>query len=428
MLTRPETLALQQNIQRCGVALLFALQSLWSARRRMWLVVLGAAIGFGAIDSMLIIGSSVQTRIQSSLDSLGGDILSLDITGVAQAEMMASLGIKGVKPSQSVPMAKDNAAAVDMATLRQLISVMAPVESVAWVQSDQSCATSADDVQGLQLIRAPLGVQQLLSLKLAAGRDLHPGDVDQSNLLIGSEALETVRTKNPGAGVGSVIRVCGRPFRIVGLLQPHPGSDFVQALQINSAALMASSLPDADVSGSTKSLLVRLRSGVAAQAFAQALTERARQLLPGYTVQATGAWEFIKLRQEQASLYSHFLAILGSVSLLVGALGIANMMLVSVSERRAEIGLRMAVGAKKMDIVVQFLLEGVLICLVGAVVGMLLGWGVAKVALNLGGFDTVLSAAVIFKASLLAVGCGIVSGAYPAHRAAAMEPVASLQG
>lgn len=428
MLTRPETLELQQNLQRCGVALLFALQSLWSARRRMWLVVLGAAIGFGAIDSMLIIGSSVQARIQSSLDSLGGDILSLDITGVAQAEMLASLGVRGASPSQPVPMAKDNAAAVSMATLRQLISTMAPVESVAWVQSDQSCATSADDVQGLQQIRVPLSVQQLLSLRLAAGRDLHPGDVDQPNLLVGSAALETLRTQKPGTGVGSLIRLCGRPFRIVGLLQPHPGSDFVQALQINNAALVASSLPDADVSGSTKSFLVRLRPGVAAQTFAKALTERAQQLLPGYTVQATGAWEFIKLRQEQASLYSHFLAILGSVSLLVGALGIANMMLVSVSERRAEIGLRMAVGAKRMDIVMQFLFEGVLICLVGAAVGMLLGWVVAKVALNLGGFDTVLSTAVIFKASLLAVGCGIVSGAYPAHRAAAMEPVTSLQG
>jgi ABC-type antimicrobial peptide transport system permease subunit len=228
--------------------------------------------------------------------------------------------------------------------------------------------------------------------------------------------------------VGSQIQVCGRRYRIVGQIQPHPGSDFVQALQVNSSAMVAARAPGADASGFTKSLLVRLRTGTAAQGFANELTERVKQLLPSHSVQTTGAWEFIKLRQEQAALYAQFLAVLGSVSLLVGALGIANMMLVTVAERRAEIGLRIAVGAKHIDIVAQFLCEGVLICFIGAALGLLLGWGIAHVGLSLGGFDAVLSSAVILKATLLAVGCGIVAGAYPAYRAAAVEPVSSLQG
>ena len=234
----------------------------------------------------------------------------------------------------------------------------------------------------------------------------------------------------PGAGIGSQIRACGQSYRIVGVLQPHAGSDFVHALEINSSAMVAGRIFNAGgaESQSSNNLLIRLRAGTSVEDFANELTARTQLLLPDYSVQASGAWQFIKLRQEQASLYARFLAVLGGVSLLVGALGICNMMLVSVSERRAEIGLRMAIGAKRADIVAQFLVEGVLICIVGAAIGLLLGWGVAKVALGLGGFDAVLPASVILNASLLAVCCGIVSAAYPAHRAAAVEPVSSLQG
>ncbi len=395
----------------------------------MWLVVLGAAIGFGAIDSMLIIGHSVQARIQSSLDSLGGDIVTLNVNSAAQEERLDAMRGERPMPRRPAPMVNVNAAAVDTETLGKLINNMPEVQGIAWVnQGGSSCASSADDVQDLQQIQVPLAVQPLLSLKLASGRFLHPGDLSQPNMLLGASAFETLQTQRPGVGMGSQIQVCGRTHRIVGVLRPHPGSDFVQALQINSSALLASHAPDANTSSPMKSLLVKLRTGTAAQAFAADLTVRAQQLLPGNTVQTEGAWEFIKLRQEQASLYARFLAVLGGVSLLVGTLGIANMMLVTVSERRAEIGLRMAIGAKRMDIVAQFLCEGVLICLVGAAVGFLLGWVVADIALSLGGFDAVLSASVVLKASLLAVGCGIVSGAYPAYRAAAVEPVSSLQG
>lgn len=407
---------------RAQVALEFALQSLWSSRRRIWLVVMSAAIGFGAINSMLIIGSSVQARIQSSLDSLGGDILTLTIAEEPEDDAQDPFTSRQFKPHHS---------SVDLVSLGPLISGMQQVEGIAWVEGGGSCSVSTGEVQSLQTIPVSPAVQPLLAMKLAGGRFLHPGDLGQFNLLLGATALERLRTEVPGAGIGSQIRACGHSYRIVGVLQPHAGSDFVQALEINSSAMVASHIFNAgslDAPTSDKNLLVRLRAGTSAQAFAKKLTVRTQLLLPGYSVQAAGAWEFIKLRQEQASLYARFLAVLGGVSLLVGALGICNMMLVSVSERRAEIGLRMAIGAKRADIVAQFLVEGVLICVVGAAIGLLLGWGVAKVALGLGGFNAVLPASVILNASLLAVGCGIVSAAYPAHRAAAVEPVSSLQG
>lgn len=418
----------QRHWQRTYTAFEFALQSLWSSRRRMWLVVLGAAIGFGAIDAMLMIGTSVQARIQSVLDSLGGDIVTLSINAASQEDGHSpSVGSERPMLRRHAPIANIDSA-VDLVTLNQLISAAPQVQGTAMINQGQlSCVGAADDVQDLQVIQVPPVVQHLLSLKLADGRFLHPGDLNQPNILLGSVALETMRSQRPGASVGSQIQVCGRNYRVVGVLHPHHGSDFVQALQINSSAMIAAQKPNEDTKGSTQYMLIKLSNGTPAQAFAKQLAERAQHLLAGYSVQATGAWEFIKLRQEQAALYTRFLAVLGSVSLLVGALGIANMMLVSVSERRTEIGLRMAIGAKRADIVTQFLCEGVLICLVGAALGLLLAWIVVKIALGLEDFELVLSSAVILQAGVLAVCCGVVSGAYPAYRAAMVEPIRSLQ-
>lgn len=421
----------RQIAPRAQVALEFALQSLWSSRRRIWLVVLSAAIGFGAINSMLIIGSSVQARIQSSLDSLGGDILTLSFNEAMDSALADPFASRATNSIQTAATRNPIPASMDLASLGPLISEMQQVEGIAWVVGGGSCSGSASEVQDLLPIEVSTSVQPLLGMKLADGRFLHPGDLGQLNLLLGAAAFERLRMEVPGAGIGSQIRACGYSYRIVGVLQPHAGSDFVHALEINSSAMVAGRISRAgslDSQTSEKNLLVRLRAGTSAQDFANTLTARTQLLLPDHTVEASGAWQFIKLRQEQVALYARFLAILGGVSLLVGALGICNMMLVSVSERRAEIGLRMAIGAKRADIVAQFLVEGVLICVVGAAIGLLLGWGVAKVALGLGGFDAVLPASVILNASLLAVASGIVSGAYPAHLAAAVEPVSSLQG
>lgn len=417
------------HLQRLKIAFEFAVQNIWSARKRMWLVVVGVGIGFGAIFSMLIIGRSVQAKIQSSLDSLGGDIVTLNITqplSVYPFDQGAGMGATLALEAMRLRRPADEA--VNMETLLLLLRAMSAVESAAPVYERTSCMFSSQDIQRLKIVYTSVELQPLLGLELGYGRKLHPGDVGQHNLLVGSATLEDLRQQNPSIGVGSMVFSCGQTWRIVGVMKPHPGSDFVQALQINNAALAAHVGPQPRSNhAATNSVLVRLHRGIDAQAFANQLVSRVEYLLPGHSVEAYGAWEFIKSRQEQVTLYAKFLAVLGSVSLLVGALGITNMMLVTVSERRAEIGLRMAIGANSLDIVIQFLCEGVLICLVGSMAGMMMGWGVAEIALRLAGFDAVFSIADIVQASVLAMFCGMVAGAYPAHKAATMDPVSCLQ-
>jgi putative ABC transport system permease protein len=141
------------------------------------------------------------------------------------------------------------------------------------------------------------------------------------------------------------------------------------------------------------------------------------------SVAVTGAWQALQSRRDQVSMYTRFLTILGSVSLLVGSLGIANVMLASVAERRSEIGLRIALGAARGDIVLLFLAESAMVCAFGATLGM----AGAAVALDRAGIEMAISGWVVIEAAVAAVACGLLAGTYPAWRASTVDPVVSLQ-
>jgi putative ABC transport system permease protein len=151
-------------------------------------------------------------------------------------------------------------------------------------------------------------------------------------------------------------------------------------------------------------------------------------LLPAHQVRAEGSWALLSARQEQTSLQIRLLAALGSVALLVGTLGVANMMLAAVTQRRSEIGLRMTVGASRADIVPQFLMESTLMCASGAVVGLMIGTLVAELALDFLGVQTLVHGHAMAATTALALTCGLLAGDYPALRAASVNPSESLLG
>lgn len=398
----------------------FALQSIWRARRRLILPVLGVGIGFAAIHTLAIIGHSAQERIRASLDSLGGDIVTLTIAQPGQDGQRSARA-----PAPRRPVVSETGA-VSLLDATHLLQSMPGVESATWVERDCQVGSINDSLH--ELSRIPVGAQTLLSLKPAQGRLLTEGDRAQGNVVLGSEAFQALREGQPHARVGSVVSACGRRLQIVGILQAHAGSDLVEPLNINQGAFVTGQASARQQPGNSRYLLVRLLKDAESRTLAQQLRARMALLLPGKTVEASAAWDVIRIRQEQTELYTRFLAAVGGISLLVGTLGIANMMLLAVAERRAEIGLRMAIGARRRDIVLQFMVEGVLICLIGSAAGLLVAGIGAYIVLLYAGFDLMFPELVIIQATLLALICGIAAAAYPAFRAAAVDPYQSLLG
>lgn len=405
---------------RLQLALRFALASVRSNSRRVLLAVLGVAIGIAAVTSMLAIGHSVTAQAEQALARLGGDVVTVTLAPPEAANGRPAGGSLVL----SMPAAR---IAADVARAESLLHAMPEVHSTARVVRLASC-NSTGPLANVDLLASTPGLQQTLSLVPAHGRFLHRLDAAQGWVVLGAEAAQELERTVPPLQPGAALELCGRQLRIAGVLARHDGDDLLPMFRINRAVIVSGQLGERlGGHGMPEQLLVRVRGGDGATDIAAMLSDRLRETL-GQPVQAQGAREFSRMRQEQVSLYTRFLAVLGGVALLVGSLGITNVMLVSVTERRAEIGLRVAIGAHASDIALQFVVESVLVCLCGALLGLLLGLLGTAGALAVVRISFSLDAGTPLVALLLSVLSGLLAGAYPALRAARLDPVATLQG
>ena len=404
----------------CG----FAWQSVCTNRRRIALAVVGVAIGIAAVTSMLIIGNSVAAQATRALDQLGADVVTVSVAGPPDAAQDQQAGA----PSNGAPQAAPETMGAAAIVLRN----MPEVQSVALLERRFGCASGPDTALGNpEIIAATPDLPGVLSLRMQHGRFLHALDGRQPWLVLGADVAAELRKTRLDLSPGVPVSLCGKWFLLAGVLAPYFGDDLLQSVKMNRSVFVSPAsvrrLTGGPPAASTPLLLARMHTGATAPDMPGLLATRLRTLL-AQMVQASGAKQVSALRQQQVALYTRFLAVLGGVALLVGSLGIMNVMLASVSERKAEIGLRMALGAHATDVVAQFLMESILICLCGAALGLVLGIAGASLALTLAGIGVTLDIATPVCSAALALLSGLAAGAYPAASAARLDPVSTLQG
>ena len=415
--------------KRLLLAVQFACFNINQKRKRVGLAVIGVAIGIAAVSSMLLFGYSVEAKVRQSLDSLGADVITVVL--ISQ-NLQESQGDTNVLQEQSFQLAQafSSSPPGHVSFAINLLKTMPEVEAVSRLVKDPTCRSeeiAPSSITEMQFIDVSLF--KVLSLDLAQGRYLMPGDAGQSTVVVGSDAIKKIRTTMPSADIGSVVSICGKSLTIAGILVPHAGREAVPMARMNQSVLRIFSQSESDAANDQANTPIMAR--LYQKAFSRNLTDTISHRLKAALnspVSATGAQQLGQLRKEQTTLYTRFLAVLGSISLLVGSLGIANVMLVSVSERRAEIGLRMAIGANKLDIVLQFLIESAAICLIGALLGLIVGSLGAAGALYFANISLSISPTIVMLSCGLAVLCGLFAGAYPARLAAEVDPIASLRG
>jgi ABC-type antimicrobial peptide transport system permease subunit len=159
------------------------------------------------------------------------------------------------------------------------------------------------------------------------------------------------------------------------------------------------------------------------------ILRREHRILPGedndFTIQDPR--QFLEFQQTAANIFAYLLASIASVSLVVGGIGIMNIMLVSVTERTREIGIRMALGATRFSITMQFLIEAMMLCMLGGTIGVLLGLGISKLLTSLAGWQATVSATAIGRAFGFSAMVGLFFGLWPARKASRMDPIAALR-
>jgi len=400
-------------------SVLEALDSLSSNKLRSGLTVLGIVIGVGAVIAMLAIGRGAEQTITGSISGIGTNLLFVLRGGSDE--------IRNPKP---LTIGDANAIADPF----QVPSVVAVAPYVSG-SLEVSFAGEGEFVQALGITPDYGSVR---NLKVAEGDFINEAHMlaRSAVVILGPDTAETLFGRAEGV-IGETIRIEGQPFRVIGVAERKGGSGFQSPDEQVYVPLTTAQVRL--IRRRSDRVDVILAQAVDADLVMQASEEissllRVRHRTPigqdDFTVFTQQ--DFLETAQTITGVLTIFLGGIAGISLLVGGIGIMNIMFVSVTERTREIGLRKAVGARKRDILFQFLAESSLLSLLGGLIGIALGWGLSTLVgiiarASDAELDPSISLDAVLLATLFSAAVGLFFGLYPAKRAADLEPVEALR-
>ena len=402
---------------RKSVLVKVAAQSIVKHKLRMFLTMLGIVIGVAAVIVMVAIGTGAQSSIQSQISNLGTNMIFV---------MPGASGVGGVSQGAGT---FNRLTLQDAEKVRRESTLLSAVSPVTF--------TGAQIVGGLGNWRTRVnGVstdfQIIRDWAVQSGTFFTEADQRAARkvLVLGSTVARNLFADADPVGEQVLLR--GVPFKVIGVLASK-GQQFGGQDQ-DDIAIIPYTTAQTRVSGGMRigQILASTSSTAdipAAQEELRAIMREAHKIGDGedddFTIRNQD--ELAQVVQGTARVMAALLAAVASISLLVGGIGIMNIMLVSVTERTREIGIRMAIGARSSDVMIQFLVESVVISMVGGVIGIVLGLIGATVLGRLTGWSTVTPPQAVFMAVAFSAAVGVFFGFYPARQAAALNPIQALR-
>jgi len=407
--------------------IIIALKSLLASKLRSALTMLGMIIGVGAVIVLMSVGQGLQNYITSTFEEMGSNLLFVtpanpdapEITAMAPGYATASLTMDDAE---------------DMRDIRSVIAVNPTNESfVKLIAGDENVSVVIEGTTP--------EFQQLYSFEIESGRYISEKDIARRDVVVvlGSQTAEDLFGSDDA--VGQQVKIRDKRFTVIGVLAPKGVSSFgvswdemvITPITTFQTRLFPQKTPSGE--DAVQSIVIQAAS---AEVMDEVIESIETLLRERHRIDADEDDDFAVMSLEQmlgifetiSMALTLFLGMIGSISLLVGSIGIMNIMLVSVTERTREIGLRKAIGAKRRDILLQFLLEAAMLSLIGGAIGLtsawLAAWGISQI--DLGGFTikAVVSPLIVTVAVLVSVGIGLASGLYPAMRAARLNPIDAL--
>jgi putative ABC transport system permease protein len=386
------------------------------------LSTLGSAIAVIAVVAMLAVAAGAKRETLEQIAQLGVRTIVIRplVEGEARKHSLERRRSAGLQPS-------------DAQLLRSSVPTLSHVAPMRKLSSDLN-EVSADD--GFEVLAVTPDYQAVRDLKLASGRFLAPLDQEHQKMVCVIGAGLAERLTQQGR-LGKVLHLGDSAYTVVGILaerrfRPSRDSGIVMHDHNRVLFIPMSTEPDQQASFGSSNAVSEIVLQVERDASVPAAAEAARRTLE-LSHRGVEDYQIVipekLLRQTQRSqhVFNMVLACIASISALVGGIGIMNSMFASVLERSHEIGVRRSVGASQHDILRQFLVEAVLLSVVGGVLGAVLGVGAALIIGQMAGWPTVITLWSLVLALGLAAAVGVVSGLLPAVRAARLDPIEALR-
>ena len=398
-----------------GEIVIVALQSIRANLFRAILTMLGIIIGVGAVITMLAAGAGAQKRIDDQIAALGSNILTVNA-----AQFFAG----GISRDRHTLLVDDVDALI--ADNRYLDAVVPEMQNRGQLKFDSMNTNT-------RLVGTTADYATVFNYKLAHGRFFTPEEDElRSRVVVLGADIPGRLEVEPDKLVGRPMTGTAQPLQIIGIFASIGGGFGNQSPY--ASAVIPFRTAEQRVFGRKQmdNISVRVAPDASmerAMVDIERVLRREHKLTPGSAndFSIVDRREFLDTQQEAQQTFTMLLASIAGVSLLVGGIGIMNIMLVSVTERTREIGIRMALGATRFSILLQFLVESVTLCLLGGGLGILLGTVAARTLSRFAGWEVFVSPESVGLASAFSIGVGLFFGIWPARRAARLDPIEALR-
>ena len=397
-----------------------ALRALRVNKMRSFLTMLGIIIGVGAVITMLAVGTGASEKIAEQIASIGSNLIMVVPGSATQGGLRMGSG-------STSTLTKDDAEAIEKEC--SAVSAVAPILNTGAqvVYGNQNWSTG--------IYGTSPGILEVKDCALVAGRNFVDQEIRSAAkvCLLGQTVVD-----NLFGGIdpiGQIIRIKKVPFTVIGILETKGQSiigqdqDDVIYIPLTTAQkkIVGRSVP-----GMVRSIMVKARSAEDLSAAEKQVTELLRQRHrtggnkeDDFTVR--NLTQMMQMAEQAAKVMTILLGAIASISLLIGGIGIMNIMLVSVTERTREIGIRMAIGAKTWDIRIQFIIEALTLSMIGGIFGITVGVTGSAVLSAVAGWPTIVSPLSIIMAFGFSGLIGVFFGFYPAYKASLLNPIDALR-
>lgn len=383
-------------------AVKMAFNTISSYKLRTFLTMLGIIIGISSVIILVSFGKGTKQQVQGKIQNLGTNLIYANIIG------------RGNKTSLSYD------ETMEFAKYKGVKSISPVISQTASVKRNEKLE------DGIEISGINSSYQDIRQLTLEKGRFISPLDFDyrtQVAVLGKNIAQNYFGFINP---VGESIQINGVTFKVIGVLKPKGSS--MAGSDDDRVLIPASTAERTFYTPGIKSIFIQAQNDKAVKQVLKNVDKSLKSIFQNdeNSYKLLNEQDMLDTASSVSNLMTLMLSGIASISLIVGGIGIMNIMLVSVTERTREIGIRKAVGAKRRDILYQFLVESVLITLVGGFLGILIGISGSYLLKNLTGTETVISPSILMISLIFSIVIGLLFGILPAYKASKLNPIDAL--